>query len=1244
MNGWILIFAISLLGCFQWLNSNAQTATVTGKVVDGTTNEPLPFTNIYFDKTSIGTASDEAGRFTIRNVPVDFSELVASAIGYKTISASLKLETGKTTVVEFKMIPDQKMLEGIVVRDKKNQEWEKLFIEFNRYFLGETPNSKETKILNPYVLDLTYNTTEQLLTARTEAPLKVENQALGYTITVHIDAFVVSSSYYQLKFRSRFEKLVSQDKHQEKQWARKRLDTYLGSQRHLFRSIMHGKFNQEGFKIQKANPDIHNNPDYFRMNPLWRMNEAIAVSQDEIVVDTARESLKALKRGMYEIVYTRKIIDKTERVYSNLPYLISWIEVSDDYLNLYPYGEVKLPANFWRLGHFEKMRIADQLPIDYDPIEEQARLLISKSRESATLHGTIRDEAGSPLANSIVFVNQGQATAKTNNWGQYEFHNLSPGAYPFVFTSEGKQTVSEVVSLSAGQTVSLDIVLSNPSKLSMSRKSLTKELELVFANRLLESNTTSRQFKLENPSALKYYNVDSKTVFLADAPLHVLNNELGFRWIVYMNQASLEGSSRKDPFTFNGWYRIDTLTASNEEERTRWIAKRRDLFDGTWNQFSSSIISSATIADGIKIYQHRALSKTSESFKTAKKNLRPLPPDSLLSINDGKVWLLNPNNTEIHFTRLKSNGKKFYKKYNRAIIRIASDSGRIQISRSGVFDPRILHQDGPRNYTLQRLPIDFQPGLADPVSDEIRTYIYKSNVDSARDFLEKVYVQTDKPYYYPGDTIWMKGYLRYSNPEARDELSKVLYIDFLNGKGGLIYSRIVPIKNGQAVSDLVLASDLLKDNYTLRAYTSYAQNFNDYFLRSIPVLSFDEIVTPTETRNEFVDKNLQATHLFNKSIYKVSDTIKLQLQIKDESQPSKAWLSIAVTDQSSVGTIDDIPTIEYLKRPFKTEELTFFRLKYKPEQELNYPVLIPTGKDTDMHSITTVLNQGLKSSVTQIRGKQGVLHFNFTDTTSVIIKCATPKGDYIGVELPDKEEVLTPMAKPLTYQLVKDDLRQVKSIAMDARLLSEVVVKSKRISAVRRRTPTEMRFGSSTVVREGRLLNQVRQTGKLNEYLLTFVPRYTDTYRAIKDAETSRQSSAGRFGVLYNIFYNGSPMLYSEVPQIDAFSISRVEVFAQTFSYVIAVYTPPFYPHVVREFDVFKIRGFSSPNKFSAKQDMIDGFRSTVYWNPSVEANQSGIANIAFPTSLVNGSYKIVVEGVTEKGKLFRIVDYVKVE
>ena len=50
------------------------------------------------------------------------------------------------------------------------------------------------------------------------------------------------------------------------------------------------------------------------------------------------------------------------------------------------------------------------------------------------------------------------------------------------------------------------------------------------------------------------------------------------------------------------------------------------------------------------------------------------------------------------------------------------------------------------------LPFDFQPIAGDV---EI---VYSQTIEQ---FYEKVYVHTDKPYYYPGEPIWFKGYINY---------------------------------------------------------------------------------------------------------------------------------------------------------------------------------------------------------------------------------------------------------------------------------------------------------------------------------------------------------------------------------------------------------------------------------------------------------------------------------------------------
>jgi hypothetical protein len=75
--------------------------TLSGKIVDSESSESLPFAQVLIQGTSIGTATNVDGYFTLFNVPSDTSVLLASYIGYdlqrvflnpKTVSTQLVIE------------------------------------------------------------------------------------------------------------------------------------------------------------------------------------------------------------------------------------------------------------------------------------------------------------------------------------------------------------------------------------------------------------------------------------------------------------------------------------------------------------------------------------------------------------------------------------------------------------------------------------------------------------------------------------------------------------------------------------------------------------------------------------------------------------------------------------------------------------------------------------------------------------------------------------------------------------------------------------------------------------------------------------------------------------------------------------------------------------------------------------------------------------------------------------------------
>jgi hypothetical protein len=96
---------------------SGQKTIISGKILDATTGDPLPFVNIAFQNSKIGTSSDMDGNYRLETYyPTD--SLTASFVGYKPLSKRVKKDA--TQVLNFKLEPGQVNLKEVVVRvDKK---------------------------------------------------------------------------------------------------------------------------------------------------------------------------------------------------------------------------------------------------------------------------------------------------------------------------------------------------------------------------------------------------------------------------------------------------------------------------------------------------------------------------------------------------------------------------------------------------------------------------------------------------------------------------------------------------------------------------------------------------------------------------------------------------------------------------------------------------------------------------------------------------------------------------------------------------------------------------------------------------------------------------------------------------------------------------------------------------------------------------------------------------------------------
>lgn len=91
---------------------------------------------------------------------------------------------------------------------------------------------------------------------------------------------------------------------------------------------------------------------------------------------------------------------------------------------------------------------------------------------------------------------------------------------------------------------------------------------------------------------------------------------------------------------------------------------------------------------------------------------------------------------------------------------------------------------------------------------------------------EKAYLQTDKPYYLPGDTLWFKAYVVDQTTLGATPRSGLLYVEAADATGVVVKRIMVPLILGTGRGYLALgADDYPAGYYTLHAYTSWMRNF-----------------------------------------------------------------------------------------------------------------------------------------------------------------------------------------------------------------------------------------------------------------------------------------------------------------------------------------------------------------------------------------------------------------------------------
>lgn len=917
-------------------------------------------------------------------------------------------------------------------------------------------------------------------------------------------------------------------------------------------------------------------------------------------------------------------------------------------------------------------------------------LSVQAHAQNGVVSGKVRDAATSePLPFTHVFVNQTTVGTVTDEQGNYTLNGVPGGANEIVFSFVGYKPYSAKIQIKDGEGRQLDIRLQvDDTQLETVEVKGTRDKEWEkqlkkFEKVFLGTTKFSGAAKISNPWVLDFKEMDinGKNTFTATAskPLEIENLALGYRVHYYLKSMAFNS----DGHNITGEVRFEELATSDAKAIKTWNLNRAEAYYGSLRHLLKSMVAGKAEEEGFNLYIDKSgyentpyrsavfsaqLDKSIQSFP-AKENVLP-------GKSENEFMLQMKQRVEVHYTKARS-AVKVYSDVNYPVSWLEVNGGVIRTNSNGILlSPSNVIVSGAmyEARVANLLPYNYSPGQL-----QVAQVIEQKSplADKLFRLEEKAYVQTDKPYYYPGEKIWFKAYMNYRTPELMDSLSRVLYVELISEERKIIQSKAILIDGGAGEGAFDLPASQQAGNYVLRAYTQWMMNNNHekFFVKSLPVLGLYE----RPDNKAMVDTIQQTTsHIklrTDKLSYRTRERIDLELALRDEAgNPVYADLSVSVTDVKQVVAVPDEKNImnsfsfstEVIENAYANE------IKFPIEFGISLNGLYKNKKGVAAKASFMMVDLSSNKILpiqTDDKGNFSVSRLQFYDSTEMAFQTPGKKKKFEGTITLQKKE--TPSVESLNFQksfpIVKTDIQQrvilpenvsqapkyakdktlpegvVEPIQMnkenvpqayakaDFSISGEEIVKSSRtslINALRGRVPGltivngYLRLGgpsnllSAATTEPLLIIDGVQITSGATERLNQINPEMVERVDVIKYGGGAMYGSRGSNGVIIVTTKSGDGVTDQSV-----YELSLVK----------------------------KVMGYSSPAFFTApdygriQNSSFADTRSTIFWSPQVITDKIGNASVSFYAADIATRYKIVIEGVSATGEPLRGVFFIDV-
>jgi hypothetical protein len=386
-----------------------QNSQITGRVVERSTKKPVANVSVFLNNTLTGAKTADDGTFAFNNARPGKYELIVSIIGFETYKQTITINNNPVALGDIEISSKPIVLNEVSVNTRRQNKYErqKYLSWFTKEFIGTSAIAGQCKILNPEVLELSYDAAKNTLTASSSDFLVIENQALGYRVKYMLTNFRLDndpSAKIRLGYEGTvfFEELTGTAK-QQKRRQKRRQSVYEGSAMHFLRSAAADAIEREGFRVFRlenyANPGrpadslIQAKIEFYEKlksksaadslaywNRIFVLPGTLAklipvpLHQADIIKQTGQQGLLAFGPGKENtslyITYNKNhhYYINTEPAYINGPANkeTTLVKFNSPYAAFYTNGWL-IPDSLIFNGLWANTRVAELLPVDYFP-------------------------------------------------------------------------------------------------------------------------------------------------------------------------------------------------------------------------------------------------------------------------------------------------------------------------------------------------------------------------------------------------------------------------------------------------------------------------------------------------------------------------------------------------------------------------------------------------------------------------------------------------------------------------------------------------------------------------------------------------------------------------------------------------------------------------------------------------------------------------------------------------------------